>query len=87
MSTNFDKETVIGKILTKIFDQANVSDTDRKTVSQALEKRLTERPFRVAVIANLEWANQRHSTRCSVYQTMYRTLQRALPRLQKKSSL
>lgn len=50
MSTNFDKETVIGKILTKIFDQANVSDTDRKTVSQALEKRLTERPFRVAVI-------------------------------------
>lgn len=50
MSTNFDNETVIGKILTRIFDQANVSDTDRTTVSLALEKRLTERPFRVAVI-------------------------------------
>ena len=45
-----NEKFLIQKLFDKIFEMGNVSETDKKTVNDALNKELLEKPFRVAVI-------------------------------------
>ena len=45
-----NEKFLIQKLFDKIFEMGNVSETDKRTVNDALNKELIERPFRVAVI-------------------------------------
>lgn len=45
-----NEKFLIQKLFDKIFEMGNVSETDKKTINDALNKELLEKPFRVAVI-------------------------------------